>query len=467
MIQLKIHRFPAIVLTLCCLSWFLMCKGPQQAVDASGLVLHSLSDTLDQGGFADTSEIADEDYFEKEYVRMENHVYQPNVKTILLHQRDWPLSTPVIELHTHQQLMLSFDDLNADVEDYYYTVLHCNMDWTVSDLSPTDYINGFIENDISDYSFSFNTMEEYTHYMVVFPNDDLQLNYSGNYVVKVYLEGQADQPVITMRFMVVEPLVKVVPQVKHATLIADRNYKQEVDFTIHYEGYDILDPFGEVGVVITQNNRWDNSISGLQPTFVRDNELIYDYDEDNVFLAGSEFRNADFKSFRYKTEEIREFGTDSTGNHVYLLPDEKRSFRRYFSRADINGRFFIKNEDNADDSSIEADYAHVHFTLPFEAPLIDGNLYVLGSLTHGNITQEGKMKYNYEKFCYEATLYLKQGYYEYQYAYLEDGQKSGNLAFIEGSHYETENDYSIYIYNTSLRNNYHQLIAVKNFGSRN
>jgi hypothetical protein len=219
--------------------------------------------------------------------------------------------------------------------------------------------------------------------------------------------------------------------------------------------------------VITQNNRWDNSISGLQPTFVRDNELVYDYDEDNVFFAGSEFRNADFKSFRYKTEEIKAYGTDSMGNHVYLLPDEKRSFRRYFSRADINGRFFIKNEDNADDSSIEADYAHVHFTLPFEAPLIDGNLYVLGSLTHGNITQEGKMKYNYEKFCYEATLYLKQGYYEYQYAYLEDGQKEGNLAFIEGSHYETENDYSIYIYNTSLRNNYHQLIAVKNFGSRN
>jgi hypothetical protein len=91
----------------------------------------------------------------------------------------------------------------------------------------------------------------------------------------------------------------------------------------------------------------------------------------------------------------------------------------------------------------------------------------MGELTNGKISEEGKMRYNYEKFCYEMSIYLKQGYYEYQYVYLEDGKKTGNVAYIEGSHYETENEYCIYVYNTSLRNNYHQLIAVKNFGSRN
>ena len=143
---LKTHRFLIFVFFLfSCCGLHLMCKAPQQAADTSGLVLNPVSDTMAQEETADTTSIADEDYYEKEYVRMENHVYQPNIKTVLLHQRDWPLSTPVIELHTHQQLMLSFDDLDADVKDYYYTVVHCDMDWTVSDISPTDYIIGFTE----------------------------------------------------------------------------------------------------------------------------------------------------------------------------------------------------------------------------------------------------------------------------------------------------------------------------------
>ncbi|PPR15247.1 MAG: hypothetical protein CFH43_00941, partial [Proteobacteria bacterium] len=195
------------------------------------------------------------------------------IKTVLLHQHDWPLASPVIELHTQQQLMLSFDDLDSDVKDYYYTVLHCTKDWEVSDLMPTDYINGFIENGIADYAFSFNTLEDYTHFELAFPNEDIKLNYSGNYVIKVYLEGNAQDPVITKRFMVVDPKVKVMPHVKQATLTDDRNYKQEVDFTILHKGYDVLDPYGEIAVRITQNNRWDNAISGLQPTFVRDQEL--------------------------------------------------------------------------------------------------------------------------------------------------------------------------------------------------
>ena len=407
-----------------------------------------------------------DDYFQPVFLKMETYVYYSNIKTVMLHREGWPLSAPVIDLHSDQRLQLKFDDLDADLKDYYYTVVHCNINWEPSDLFPTDYINGFVENEITDYQFSFNTMNDYTHYNLEFPNDNILLNYSGNYLLKVYLNGNQDSLAITYRFMVVDTKVEIAPTVKQATLINDRNYKQEIDFSIVHEGYEIFDPYGDVSVVITQNNRWDNAKYGLSPTFVRENELVYDFEEENVYVAGNEFRSFDFKSFRYKTERIESYMYDTTGQHVYLKKDDKRSFRRYFSKTDINGRYFIRNEDSNGDAVVDGDYAFVHFSLPFEAPVIDGNLYVVGAFTHWGFNTDNKMTYNYNNKAYELVSQVKQGYYEYMYSYLKDGSGNGDIAFVEGSHYETENEYCIFVYNTSVQNNYHQLISVKNFGSR-
>ena len=297
----------------------------------------------------------------------------------------------------HTNKILAFDDFDVGITNYSYTIIHCNAKWEDSDLIPTDYISGFEENEIIDYAHSFNTIQSYIHYTLVVPNEDMGIKISGNYLLKVYEEDNPDIPILTKRFMVVESKVTVIPTVRKATLLSDKNYKQEVDFVIRHEGYPIMNPYGDLYVVIRQNGRWDNAISGLNPVFVRDNELIYDYDEDNVFNGGNEFRNFDFKSFRFQTEFIEKYEFDSAGNNVYLYRDKIRYFLRYTSHSDINGRYFIKNEEG-NDSEIDADYAYVHFTLPYEAPMINGNIYILGALTNWGFGLASRMKYNYEKF---------------------------------------------------------------------
>lgn len=74
------------------------------------------------------------------------------------------------------------------------------------------------------------------------------------------------------------------------------------------------------------------------------------------------------------------------------------------------------------------------------------------------------MTYNYVNKAYETVLYLKQGYYNYQYVLVEDDKKP-NAAFIEGSHYETENDYYILVYYQSYSDRYQQLIGYKKINS--
>ena len=71
------------------------------------------------------------------------------------------------------------------------------------------------------------------------------------------------------------------------------------------------------------------------------------------------------------------------------------------------------------------------------------------------------MKYNYKYKQYECTLYLKQGYYNYQYIFLPNGSKVGDETFIEGNHYDTENEYSIFIYNRESGTTFDKLVGLK------
>ena len=405
-----------------------------------------------------------DDYYGNDAIRYDDYIYKPSIKTVLLHDESFELSQPIINLDTEQKLKFNFDDLDADLKNYSYTILLCNYNWEPSDLVAAEYIDGFPDNTIIDYRYSFNTLQKFTHYSAVFPNSATRITKSGNYILKVYLDGNPDNIVITRRFMVYQSKLMINAKVTPASIISDRNFKQEIDFTINHAGYTITNPFADLNVVITQNSRWDNAKTTLKPLFVKDAELVYDFDEDNVFTGGNEFRYFDIKSIRYQSERIARVNIDSSGNQVTLIPDEKRTFKRYTTYTDIDGNFLIKVQEG-NSSDVEADYCYVHFFLQYDGVLTDGNLYVYGAFNSWKCNKENLMHYNEKRFGYECTLYLKQGYYNYEYAFLKDGVTAADETLIEGMHYETENDYTIYVYHRQQGTFYDQLIGVKRFNS--
>jgi hypothetical protein len=404
------------------------------------------------------------DYYGDNTLRYEDHTYKAKIKTVQLRNESFELSQPIIGLGSNEKLKLSFDDLDADLKNYSYTIIHCNANWEPSDLMSNEYIDGFVENSIIDYRYSFNTLQPYTHYNATFPNNSLRITKSGNYLLKVYMDSDPGNIVITKRFLVFQDKVMIESRVNPASIIEDRLFKHEIDFKINYTGYTIANPFGDLKVVLTQNNRWDNAKTNLKPVYVKDNELVYDYDEENVFPGGNEFRFFDIKSIRYHSEKIYSVKKDSLGNHVDLYRDEKRTFKRYYSQPDINGDFLIKVQEG-NNSEVEADYCYVNFTLPYDAPLMDGNLYVFGAFNGWQCNSEDLLHYNEKLLAYECTLYLKQGYYNYEYVFLKDGVTTPDETLIEGSHAETEDDYSIYVYHRQQGTIYDQLIGVKHLNS--
>lgn len=406
-----------------------------------------------------------DEYYQQDYIRNEDYVYDTNIHTILLYKTGWFLSQPVIKLNSEETLDFSFDDFDVDVKKYKYTFQQCDARWQPSLLQQVQYIDGFMDDYVDEYKSSFNTIQKYVHYSMTFPKKTMKITKSGNYILKVYLEGN-DQPAITRRFMVLEQKVDVKGKIMDATMLVDRKYKQQVDFKLQSGEYQITNPYQNLTVIVCQNGRQDNAIRNLKPHLVKGSEFIYDYQEGNVFNGGNEFRNFDIKNIRYPTERVYRFGYDNHFNHVFLMPDITRPFKVYKTDEDINGKKAI-HANEVKDSESEADYIMVHFTLPYEAPLTDGNLYIMGALTDWQFTKEGLMKYNYTDRNYEATLLLKQGYYNYQYVFLKNGEKVGDETFIEGNHADAENDYFIYVYNRESGEIYDKLIGFQQLNSIN
>lgn len=408
----------------------------------------------------------EDDYYNPVFLQYEDYVYVNTINTVRLHEESWELSPPLIRLGSTQKLKLSFDDFDTKLKTLNYTVIHCDANWKPTDIMQNEYLEGFFENNISDFQYSFNTFQKYVNYFLVFPNTNFSITKSGNYLLKVYMDGDQEKLVLTRRFMVFEELVNVVPVVSAATVINDRNYKQEIDFTIFHSGYDITNAYSDLKVFVLQNDRWDNASQNIKPLFIKDKEMVFDYDDVNVFPGGNEYRYFDIKTIRYLSERIKSFEYDSLkNNHVYLLPDEKRSFKKYYSTVnDINGKYTVKVQGNHN-SDIEADYTYVHFFLPYNQPETEGNIYIFGGLTDWRCLKKNRLTYNAELKGYEVTLYLKQGYYNYHYAFLQDGKNIPDVTVVEGSHYSTENDYSICVYHRSQGTFYDRLIAVKRVNS--
>ncbi len=405
---------------------------------------------------------------EVDFLRYDDHIYKKNIRTVQLQKNDWEFSAPVIKLGSDEKLKLSFDDLDTESKTYRFTIVHCDAAWNPSDrLLQSEYITGFFDDNINDYSYSKNTIQRYVHYELLFPTENLKPSKSGNYILKVFLEYDPNNVVLTKRFMVLDERVSVLPDIHHATILDEYHYKQEIDFTIQTGTYQVTNPYQDLRVVLLQNDRWDNAITKLKPVFVKENELTYDFDSDNVFPGGNEFRNFDIKSLRWNSEYVKYITYDSINNyHVYLFPGKRRNILQYLSDKDVNGKFKIHRQESSPAASeTEAEYVYVHFTLPMEKPVENGSIYVFGGLTGWKYTNEYKMFYNKTLSQYEAVLYLKQGYYNYEYVYLRDDEKSGDESYVEGTHYETENDYCIYVYHRPMSSNYDQLIGMKRINS--
>lgn len=399
-------------------------------------------------------------YFDENFIDYTTKVYDQQIRTVIMHTTASELEPPVINLNGTEQIVLRFDDLGDDVRDLYYTFEHCTYDWKSSDLLDMDFIEGYTSDFIANYDFSFNTVIPYVHYELTFPNDRVGLKRSGNYIIKVFEDDDPEKVILTARFMVVEPITNIEMKIMPTRVVSERNYRQDVDLKVNLKSLETLNPYSDIELVVRQNFRWDNAIWNLKPSFVKDNVLIYDYQGKLTFDGTNEFRMFDAKSARYRSDRVSDVVLQENGYHVYLSPDPLRGFLNYSFNPDINGRFLIKNDDMSD-PHLESDYFHIHFYVPVDAPLGNGDLYVWGQVSNWRMKKDFRLKYNPDDLSYQLTIPLKQGLYNYQYLWRSKNKDEGSTDRTEGNHSEAENEYMVLVYFKDRSSFSHRLVGYK------
>ena len=388
---------------------------------------------------------------------------------------------PIVRLG--ETFELHFDDLQANEQDYFYKIVHCNADWTPSELLKSQYLEGIDNQRIIDHKNSYNTLVAYSHFRLILPNEVVTPKISGNYMIQVFDTSESIQ--FSRKFMIYEDLVPIQAAVKRSRTFESMNSHQLLQFFLNIRALNLNKPEKELKVVLTKNYQWETAKYGLQPQFNNGTELKYDYNEPASFYGGNEYLNFDTKDIRAATATIGQVALNDIYEH-YLYANEARNNKPYTYFPDLNGDFRVRTLQGVI-SEREADYSWVHFRLN---PSGQGNeqteIYILGKFNNYAPSTEYKMSYEASSNSYQTRILFKQGFYNYSYALgstpsIENSEsmasntidasalkpaplKEATIPYdpyaISGSFHFTENQYQIFVYFKGFGDLYERLVGV-------
>lgn len=391
-----------------------------------------------------------------------NEVNPPEfIKTVNFRGSTPETQLPVLRLGG--PVILEFDALNGNEDDYYYKIQHCNFDWTPSILAKSEYLDGFDNQRIRDYENSYNTLQIYSHYKLTIPNQfTRRLKKSGNYLISIY--NSYDELVFSRKFMIYEDRADVGISIKRSRDIAFIEEKQRVEIIIAPKSVQLNNPMQTVHTLIVQNNNLTTAISNLKPQYTIGNQLIYRYDAEASFWGGNEYLYFENKDVRAAATGVQRIDLQEL-YHNYLYTNLQRSNQPYTYNPDINGNYLITNVNNTD-VSIESDYVWVHFSLqPNRDFNTNNSVFVYGNFNNYAINETNKMAYNASKGIYTASMLLKQGFYNYKYVTLDND--TVNEGAISGNFYQTENNFKVLVYYRDLGGRYDKIIGLGETSSIN
>jgi hypothetical protein len=390
-----------------------------------------------------------------------DRIFEENIQSVRLFlntgEFEAQMNSPVMELNGSRPLMLTFDDLAYDPDMYSAKIIHCNADWTASDLKEPEYLNAYNEFNVLDYERSIDTRIPYIHYNFIIPG----VTKTGNYIVKVYRGRDQNQVILVKRFMVFQNIINLAAKIVPPSQTEIRRKVQQINVNVNYKSRELFDPKTNLKVVIRQNQRWDNLKVLTRPTMIREDIKMIEYnlfDGSNTFWAGNEFRFVDLRFVRARGINVSAIRMEKDVVYAEAGLDKIRSPHGVYSQyLDLNGQYAVMNMERRN-YELESEYMVMTFYL--DAEEVTEQPYIIGALSEWGFSPDAKMTLNKNTRRYETTLILKQGWYDYQYAYKSD--EGWNTIPIEGSFFETENEYEVFIYYRDMGSRYDELISYFN-----
>lgn len=400
---------------------------------------------------------------QQKQIEYDNKSYEPFIGSVQLYpitnNPNQELGAPIVPRGSEKNLLLQFDLLLEEYIDVQAKIVHCNADWTKSVLNDIEFLYDYNAFDLRDFEYSINTKTLYVNYWFNIP----RVKTTGNYIVQVYQNGDESDVLLTRRFIVYDNNVSIQPNPRVSTGVLERDFNQQIDFNLIHSRIKVANPRTEFKIVIRQNQRWDNVLTGLQPTAIRREKSLLEYRHfnlENNFKAGNEFRTADLRSYSFRGAYVAHVNPNADPRTAEVMLGKSRKHEAYSMMQDKNGGFIIASTEAMGDY-LECDYLLTKFQVKAQ-PLADP-VYVLGAFNDFQKSNKSKLTYDAVSQSYTGKVLIKQGLYDYIYWV---DTKIDDPYYFEGSFYQTENNYEIIVYHKSFSDLTDQVVGYYSFGSK-
>jgi type 9 secretion system plug protein len=347
-----------------------------------------------------------------------------SVRTVQLFLTGKESALPILPMRQEQTLTLAFDLMGNDprlLSAYFY---HADRTWR-RDLVPAEYLSSFQRDDLLDYGSSRATQLDYVHYRYVFPNDGIRFRLSGNYIIRITEQGSEEEIILERPFFVSEQEAALDLGIDPVAIIGSPYPSAQpiVSFTPP-------DPTGTVfdySVCFLRNGMAVSERCSDRPRLDAQPTLSFYLEPEESFLAQPAEYWLDLSNLRIGGR-IERTDLSRRPYEIVLEPDYFR-FPGTAIAPLQNGQIVVDQVvSSVVDPGSAAEYVRVHFALvPGADRPVSGRVKVVGPFNNWGASVGGDMTWNPEVGRYEAVLLLKQGAYEYRYAFSDSGVERASM----------------------------------------
>lgn len=356
-------------------------------------------------------------------------------------------SAPIIQLNSGT-LTLQFDVFQSDVSYYRVQVRQMSRTWKESQLLPGVYLRGANEDVISEGIPSTSQEPLYTSYTYRFPNQNMGVQKSGNYLMEV-IDPYSGSVIVSLPFMVSEGRGQLEFKVEEL-------FNQKAGVRITHQPFldyrypeDFVMPQLDVHVAFAQN-RWWMQASHSQ---------LMDQSEDGVL--------------RYYLPRETSFA-GSLDVYAYALTDVGR-LSAGVQAADLSARppSVLKDVDtdgltrpiqtpwpNAPGARRDRDARYGAVTFQFETMRAREPMYVIGTFSNWERKPENRLRYDAQSELWSTRILLKEGTHRYRYVSGSDMDAFNSV--MAGSAQE----YTALVYYFDPQNRFDRLLGVATVQTR-
>ena len=171
--------------------------------------------------------------------------------------------------------------------------------------------------------------------------------------------------------MVSEQSMSLALQLSANTDIDFYKSHQQITASLNYNKEQIANAEEQIILIVTQNNREDNSRKNIRPTYVSEKSLEWTHCIDLIFEAGNEYHKYEILDVSHPTMGIDFIHWD--GNHYQVYPFINNPRLQYIYDQDANGSFYIRNSNNTENETT-CDYVWVNYRLQAGSKCPSGTL---------------------------------------------------------------------------------------------